>query len=213
MPETLTESFLPERKIRTLKSRESFLIVCEGKETEKIYFSELKKHLRAKPIQVISSDKPQAMKVVEYTIKYIENNGPSDNVWCVFDKDNLSESQFNDALALAHRNGFNVAYSNVAFELWYVLHFNGSVGAVNKGEYSRILTRHLNETYDKTKNYHKKLIPLQGTAIKNAENYLRHFSSPAFDPFNDNPSTTVVNLVKELNRVFGEDILATVDGI
>ena len=53
------------------------------------------------------------------------------NVWCVFDRDkNIDEAQnersnieFDEAIALARRRGIKVAWSNDAFELWVLLHF------------------------------------------------------------------------------------------
>jgi len=39
-----------------------------------------------------------------------------DQVWSVFDKDDYSANDFNQAIAIASANGFGVAYSNQAFE-------------------------------------------------------------------------------------------------
>ena len=44
--------------------------------------------------------------------------------WVVFDKDDFSENDFNSAILSARQNGFEVAYSNQAFEFWFLLHFN-----------------------------------------------------------------------------------------
>lgn len=38
-----------------------------------------------------------------------------DQCWVVFDKDDFPANDFNQAIALAERNGFRVAYSNQAF--------------------------------------------------------------------------------------------------
>lgn len=44
--------------------------------------------------------------------------------WVVFDKDDFPENDFNSAILSARQNGFEVAYSNQAFEFWFLLHFN-----------------------------------------------------------------------------------------
>lgn len=45
-----------------------------------------------------------------------------DQCWVVFDKDDFPTKDFNEAIALAERNGFKVAYSNHTFEYWFLLH-------------------------------------------------------------------------------------------
>ena len=47
---------------------------------------------------------------------------------CVFDKDDFSESDFNNAILIAKANNFGLAYSNQAFEYWLILHFNDHQG-------------------------------------------------------------------------------------
>ena len=196
------------RSVSSLEERESFLIVCEGKETETLYFKAIKREFRAKPITICkSSEGPQAIQVVKTAIKLVEGTsaGTYSQVWCVFDKDNLGEQEFNGAISLALSKGFKVAYSNAAFEVWYLLHFIDIIGAVRHTEYPNLLSPFLPGTYSKAKDYHSVLTPLRSTAINNAENLLSRYSEK--DPYNDLPSTTVVDLVKELIRVFGSDIL------
>ena len=45
-------------------------------------------------------------------------------VWVVFDKDDFDD--FDEAVALAEKYGFKVAWSNQSFEYWLYLHFNYS---------------------------------------------------------------------------------------
>ena len=44
-----------------------------------------------------------------------------DRVWVVFDKDDFDD--FNEAIKKARKLGFQSAWTNEAFELWYYLHF------------------------------------------------------------------------------------------
>ncbi|MBF0339286.1 MAG: RloB domain-containing protein [Nitrospirae bacterium] len=61
------------------------------------------------------------VRLVNEAIKE-KNNGSYHSVWAVFDKDDFN--QFNNAIQITAKNNICVAYSNEAFELWYLLHFN-----------------------------------------------------------------------------------------
>ena len=51
-----------------------------------------------------------------------------DQIWCVFDKDDFSDNDFNYAIHLANKLNFYTAYSNQAFEYWLILHFDDHQG-------------------------------------------------------------------------------------
>ena len=63
-----------------------------------------------------------------------------DHYWVVFDKDNTQNQTFNESIDLARRNGFQVAYSNQAFELWFLLHFDYISGPLHRNHYAARLT-------------------------------------------------------------------------
>lgn len=104
-----------------------FLIVCEGKKTEPFYFKALVKNCISTVREVTIEGKGMAtIALVEKTKEIKEdlerrNAMLFDRVWVVFDKDDFED--FNDAIALARRYGFKSAWTNEAFELWYILHF------------------------------------------------------------------------------------------
>ena len=122
-----------------------------------------------------------------------------DYCWVVFDKDDYND--FDEAIAYAKENGFNVAYSNQAFELWFLLHFNLCRGPLHRSKYADRLSKHLGEPYSKKAGYAKKLYqrikPLEQTAIQNAETLLAEKIGVA--PSASESSTTVHELVKSLN--------------
>lgn len=68
---------------------------------------------------------------------------PYDQAWCVFDRDSFSADDFNSAIRKAEAAGFHVAYTNEAFELWYLLHFNDHWASLHRGQYHAILTERL----------------------------------------------------------------------
>ena len=46
-----------------------------------------------------------------------------DQLWCVFDCDDNKDSELQAAISYSEKHGYKIAYSNPAFEYWYLLHF------------------------------------------------------------------------------------------
>lgn len=97
--------------------KQSFLIVCEGMCTEPDYFRAFR--MTTATIKAVG----QGMNTISLVNKAISIRDTDikkkriyDQCWVVFDKDDFPASDFNQAIALAERNGFRVAYSNQAFE-------------------------------------------------------------------------------------------------
>jgi hypothetical protein len=181
-----------------------FLIVCEGKRTEKHYFERFKANVKVHSIRVegIGVD---ALGVVEAALVIARQDSREgregyDQVWCVFDRDSLSAERFNGALDEVQRNGFYVAYSNQAFELWYWLHFDYQHTGISRVDYGAKLTERLGFSYKKNDlRMYDHLLPRQPEAIRNAQRLLDAYASN-HNPERDNPCTTVHLLVQELNR-------------
>ena len=100
----------------------TFLIVCEGERTEPNYFEAFRAAGDVRKITV-KGEGYNTLSLVRRTIE-LADEGDYDQVWCVFDRDSFPAQTFNAALELAAQRGFYVAYSNEAFELWYLLHFH-----------------------------------------------------------------------------------------
>ncbi|MFY7806029.1 MAG: RloB family protein [Limnoraphis robusta] len=193
----------------TVNSRsklERFLIVCEGSKTEPNYFRcfRVPKDVIALDVRGIGEN---TINLVKEAIKLKKNDGDYDQVWCVFDKDSFPIENFNKALELAEDNDIKVAYSNEAFEIWYILHFDYRDTAMSRQEYQDVLTQKLrnaklidlNKQYRKNdNNMYEYLEKLQSQAIKNSKRLLEQYNPP--QPAIDNPSTTVHLLVEELNK-------------
>lgn len=117
--------------------------------------------------------------------------------WCVFDRDSFPPNRFNRAIQLAESHGLRVAYSNEAFELWYILHFEYLQSGLLRDQYKEKLSRHLKKKYEKNSpTIYAELQPKQATAIRYATRLLESYPQPK--PEQDNPSTTVHLLVQEL---------------
>jgi hypothetical protein len=189
---------------RKVTNRRWFLIVCEGEKTEPNYFRSFPVDRKLIKLD-IQGEGRNTNSLVEKAIelKKGSESDETDRFWCVFDRDknpnNPNDSQnFNSAINIAKNNGIKVAYSNDAFELWYLLHFNYYHTQISRKDYPDMLTELLGHKYQKnSETIYEKLKDKQENAIKNAKRLLQEYKPP--NPETDNPSTTVHLLVEELN--------------
>lgn len=132
-----------KRKVATRDKIVRFLIVCEGERTEPNYFKELVKdrysEVRSEDIVGEGRSTCALVKRTEEIRETLEHQRQLrfDRVWVVFDKDDFND--FNEAIALAERKGFKAAWSNEAFELWYLLHFVYLDAAISRADYIKKL--------------------------------------------------------------------------
>ena len=183
--------------------KQSFLIVCEGEKTEPDYFKAFR--MTAATIKAVG----QAMNTMTLVNKAIsireadqKRKRVYDQCWVVFDKDDFPAKDFNQAIQLAEKNGFRVAYSNQAFEYWFLLHYNLYTGSIHRNQYKDMLTRLTGMPYSKSEGYgavmYNLLLSRQQQAISNAETVLAEISHG--NPAEEESSTTVQRLVLELNK-------------
>ncbi len=129
-------------------ARQRILIVCEGKKTEPAYFRAF--HLSNVTIEGGGMNTQSLVQhAVELRDAARRERRTYNAIWCVFDRDSFSADVFNQALALAQRNKFGVAYSNEAFELWCLLHFHYYQQASSRNQYERMLSDLLTHPYQK----------------------------------------------------------------
>ena len=183
--------------------KQSFLVVCEGENTEPDYFKAFR--MTAATIKTVG----QAMNTMSLVNKAISiREGEKvkkhfyDQCWVVFDKDDYPDNDFNQAILLAQNNGFRVAYSNQAFEYWFLLHFNRYMGAIHRNQYPEMLSRLTGIPYRKIQGFgalmYRLLLSRQQQAIDNADAVLAEISHG--NPAQEESSTTVQKLVVELNK-------------
>lgn len=118
------KNYRPERKVRTT---ERVILFVEGENTEKSYFDLLKKtcckiipvtkrgHGISSCVDFVNSSE-QAWK----TMPKAEREKYSHR-WLVFDAD--GHPDFDRAVRLAREKGFEIAFSNMCIEYWFMLHF------------------------------------------------------------------------------------------
>lgn len=129
-----------ERAEATLHVIPTILIVCEGINTEPSYFNQFRLS-SAKVKSVGDGGNPVSVVNMAHDLS---TKSRYDQVWCVFDKDSFTETDFNNAIKIAESYDFGVAYSNQAFEYWLILHFNDHQGVcMNRSEYNDKINRWL----------------------------------------------------------------------
>jgi len=184
------------------EGRQRFLIVCEGEKTEPEYFDPYRASASVIQLDIrgAAGDPVRVVhKAQQEHAKAAHRREPYDQIWCVFDRDDVPPNRFNQALNEAAQLGFHVAYSNQAFELWYLLHFHFVNTAPTRRDYVAKLNALLPDGYAKnSRTLYPRLLDKQPTAIQFAQRLLALYPTP--NPARDDPSTTVHLLIQQLNR-------------
>jgi RloB-like protein len=184
-----------QRQTDSRPLRKFILIVCEGAKTEPYYFEGFRVNADVKV--VIKGGAGNTLSVVEQA-QDLSAEDDYDSVWCVFDRDSFPNGNFSNAISSAKSRGFKVAYTNEAFELWYLLHFSYQITAHSRHDYAKMLTKRLGKKYVKNdRDIYEILADKQKTAIRNAKTLCLEYT--LHNPDQDNPYTTVHLLVEELN--------------
>lgn len=200
------------RKQGTRDQKVRFLIVCEGEKTEPNYFRAfIERWSEVKEIKVTGCGCSTCQLIIE--AKKLreklerERMVPFDRVWLVFDKDEFKD--FNKAIADAKKEGMNCAWSNQAFELWYVLHFQYLDTGVDRKQYiGMIEDKVMKASKSKTFKYKKNDVGFyqilqehgdEEQAIKRARK-LREIRGEKKNYATHNPRTEVDLLVDELRH-------------
>lgn len=187
-----------------------FLIVCEGEKTEPNYFKSFPKKI-GKIVYNFEFDGGgiSTLKVVEKAIELRDKSKQKyDRVWTVFDKDSFKPDSFNSAIEKAKANKIGCAWSNEAFELWYLLHFHNRVTPMPRDSYKKAIESAINaKLANKKKPFeYKKNDPTMYAVLQKMGNQTQAIKwakklNENFDGFNfadQNPATQVFKLVEEL---------------
>ena len=207
--------------------RRYFLIVCEGEETEPNYFEAIARQLPKDMVNrvTVKGTGGNTLQLIDAAKKEIDRRraaGLPDYyyVWLVFDRDEFPADRFNRTIDAAEsmnahcaaRVGksrscehWRCAWSNEAFELWYVLHFREQLGGgISRSQYQKMLEEDIRVcTNDKGFSYAKndpqmfaRLKEHTPDAISRAERTLaRQFKAKGTSWADMNPATRVHELV------------------
>ncbi|WP_457563067.1 RloB family protein [Caminibacter pacificus] len=122
-----------------------------------------------------------------------------DQIWAVFDKDEVKDEHFDKSIRTIRKNKYKVAYSNPCFELWFLLHFNFYQTSLTKNLCLKKLKNYIPKYEKNDKNMYDKLKNKVQIAIRNAKK-LEKINKSKKVPHNKNPYTNVYKLVEELRK-------------
>lgn len=200
-----------DKRVAGEKSEKKFFIFCEGEKTEPNYFDSFKLSKASVITYGEGKNTISLVKWVESEVSELKSKRKydpvEDEIWCVFDRDSFNASNFDNAITMAGRKGYNVAYSNEAFELWYILHFDYLNTELNRDQYIEILNKRFKKEfghkYEKNLiNTYDELLSSQDNAIKFAKKLLKEINNGC--PHKNKPTTTVHLLVEKLNEYIKE---------
>jgi len=188
------------------QAKEEVLVVCGG-QTEQIYFDAFKQVFRPSlgSISIVTAvEAKNPVQIVEYAVKARQRNMDYNAVWCVFDKDDFTD--FDEAIIYARKNDIGAAFSNQAFEVWFINHCRLLDSTMHRNKYKEELSKLLTFPYDKSQDVMTKVCGALLTeekvkaAITNARlGYERHVTySRPLKPSAFESCTTVYRLAKSL---------------
>ena len=194
--------------------RRFFLIVCEGEETEPNYFEAIRRTLPREMVQRVTiqgtgRNTTSLVASVEKLVEQRRSQGlpPFYEIWVVMDRDSFPAEDFDNAIRQISQRSTTkgpgkwlAAWSNEAFELWYLLHFTEQTGGpIRREEYAARLADFLGCPYEKNApDMFKRLRDKTLDAIQRAERGHQLMLRQKLPYHQMNPATTVYQLVREL---------------
>ena len=201
----MKKQFRQSKQRRQINQR--VLILCEGEQTEPIYFNALKadksnlNNSSALRIVVHDSKKNTAKELVaealELKMEAEKEKNAYDAIWVVVDRDGYTKHP--ESFNRAEKTKIKIAFSSPSFEFWFLLHFLYSTAPLeNANATIKKLKEHLTE-YEKNINVYQKLKNNQTKAVEYSNKIKEHHANSSNNPvWKLNPYTNVGDLVEFL---------------
>ena len=197
--------------MNTRPLRDKFYIITNGKETEYNYFTLLKQKKSVYEV-LVEFQNEDPLGLVEYACRY---KGEANQIWVVFDIDySYQDGRLIPAINKADKENIKYAFSNIAFEVWLLSHFEQCSKQMSTAQHQQALSAYLGQLkqdtiYDKTSKDQLKefFIPRYTSAIENAKivyqkklaNHIEKCGENSKPPIWEwNSSTNVYKLVEAL---------------
>lgn len=143
----------------------------------------------------------ETRKISDLSSRFYPKDG--DQLWCVFDCDDNKDSELQAAISYAEKHGYKIAYSNPAFEYWYLLHFEKRNGYLKDSATVIDILKNKGylENYGKSVDVFEELQEHQPEAIQYAKERVERLTRDQVAVIcrDSNPVTTVYELVEFLN--------------
>ncbi len=182
-------------------------IYCEG-ETEESYLNAYKRFKKYSSCEIEHSHHTDPVGLVEEAIKAKENSPSPDRYWVVYDLEDVSLANKQQAHAEAYRlakaNGIHIALSAISVEVWLLLHYTPTPKAYHNSDGAvRALKKYLPKYEKGSANVFNALQNLIPDAIRNAANLQRRWerNDPDGKPYELNPSTSFHLLLDAIDQL------------
>ena len=198
-------------------------LFCEGRKTEPNYFNEYFKakgfhqpNMASKPKDHSPKGVAKAAKAEYKKAKSLGFKEDKIFIWAIFDRDGHAEIP--DAIALLRGTPIGIAFSNICFEYWILLHYeNTSRQFHHCDEVISYIYQNHDSDYGKANDHHMRLKGKIRIAISNAQqlahNQIQHSERPASilngnNEYNSpNSPNCVLNPYTDVHLIF-ESLLA-----
>lgn len=192
------------------QEKKKVLIALEDTKSAKFYFEKLIRdkglsgevvfadHIGTDPNSVIQA-------IIEHKANKKHKHRTYEQSWAVFDKDDYSKQAINGAIKRAKDLTIDIAFSNESYELWILLHFESTSAPMSRNDLRKklntIFKEKFRQDYSKSsQDIYELIIGQQNNAIERAKHLIKlHKSAGEIDLYNNNPITTIFQLVEYLN--------------
>ncbi len=195
---------------RSANTVPNFIIFCEDKISEPVYlkyfetstikinFVKEQKSMMANVLSAITQCKADGLMGLKDGRDYLTVEGTQ--VWCVFDRDKekthreieKGNTNFDQSINTAIASGINVAWSNDAFELWILLHFEDATTINDEYKEREKYYNRLTEIFDSIEDPNDDLIK-----VKNYKNWNYKSNLKSENNFRNIVRNEIVNKTKE----------------
>lgn len=131
------------RKTKNLPTNDTFLIITNGKKSEKNYFEIVRSTYTSLYKITVSYMNEDPEGLIKQAVKVRSKFG---RVWCVFDMDTFPEDSIYRSVKMAKDNDIDIAFSNVSFEVWLIYHFTKLDSEKTQKQLLDLLAHQLNES-------------------------------------------------------------------
>lgn len=142
----------PGRRGSGTRALRRYLVVCEDEKSSRYYFEALSPSSDYVAVDCVGTgfNTDTLMKEAVRRKREAEDRGdPYVTVWCVFDRDEHPIDRYSRPFDLARAHGIEAVWSNEAFELWYLLHFEFRQMPAHRHDLLKLVEQRLGKQYAK----------------------------------------------------------------
>ena len=197
------------RRVAIRKADNVCIIVCEGTETEILYFTKFRKRYCGLGIETPKTPKTDPIGLVRFAVRLMRQREldlkGGAQLWCVFDADHNTDDAMQKAVELA-KGKVRIAFSNPSFEFWYLLHFEYYSSKLDQQKLLDRLHKFM-PNYTKNMDVFDFLDSKRKKAAERARrlNRMHELNNVSLLSTRSNPSSQAFLLTEEIDRIKAEN--------